>query len=280
MASDKAEPESTNNNEAKEQAPQTLASQATSGAQPSVAKGSASKGSAAQGSAAQGSASKSSATQGSTSKGRKAASPSGTQGRAPETEYEPVLSGRLMIALVLLLAMVVIPVSGLARVLTKEAPQTADRKTWNVGDTATIHLTVVTSDYNDLACADARTIDGAHCEFENDRERFPAPQGGKDHPVDDNKAKTLQPYRTTDNNLLLAAGLWAQPEIATRLHFEPPRGVAKDKLARFVTSCRVEFLAEWENPLVRWKSSDKWSENGKAMVTRLLSCKILEESKE
>ncbi len=211
-------------------------------------------------------------------------SPSRVPGKEPratstDDEPEPVLSGRLVTAMAFLLAMAIVPVSGLANVLTKEAPKTAERATWHVGDTATIHLTVVTSDYNDLACADERTIDSTHCEFENDRERYPK-KDGQESPIDDNKATTLQPYRTTDNNLLLAAGLWAQPEVATRLHFEPPRGVSKDKLARFVVSCQVEFLAEWENPQVRWKSTDKWSENGKAMVTKLLECTILEETKE
>lgn len=192
-------------------------------------------------------------------------------------EPEPVLSGRLVTAAAFLAGMALIPVSGIGNLITKEAPKTAERATWQVGEKATIHLTVVTSDYKDLACADEKSIDGLHCEFKNDREKFPKEDDSQ--PLDDNKATILQPYRTTDSNLLLTAGLWAQPDVATRLHFEPSRGVSKDKLARFVVSCQVEFLAEWENPQIRWKSSDRWGQNGKAMVTKLLDCAILEDSK-
>jgi hypothetical protein len=103
---------------------------------------------------------------------------------------------------------------------------------------------------------------------------------GQNDAVDDNKSRILQPYRTTDGNLILAAGLWARPDVATRLHQEPSRGVKNEKLARFVVACEVEFLAEWKDPLVRWKTSSQWGANGVAMVTRLRSCEILEEEKE
>lgn len=194
---------------------------------------------------------------------------------APE-EGEPVVSGRMVIALSMALAMSVIPVSGLGRYITKTSPQTAERATWTVGQTAKVHLTVVTSDYLQLGCADARKVGEKHCEFQNDRERWP---NSDDALVDDNKADILQPYRTTDRNLMLLPGLWAQPEIATRLHIEPPRGTKEDKLARFVAACEVKFLEEWEAPLIRWKTGERWSSQGKAMVAELLSCNILEEGR-
>lgn len=190
-------------------------------------------------------------------------------------EEEPILSGRLVVALALALAMSLLPSSGLGRIITKTSPRTADRATWTVGQKATIHLTIVTDDYEKLGCADKRKAKNqAHCAYKNEKERFPTAQGA---PVDDNKATTLQPYRTTDKNLLLAAGLWAQPEVAMRVHQEPSRGVSKSKLARFVVSCEAHFLEEWEGSLIRWAPSEKWSNQGKAMVAELSDCTILKD---
>ena len=191
-----------------------------------------------------------------------------------QDEEEPVLSGRMVVAVAFALAMSLIPVSGLGQYITKTSPETADRALWNTGQTATIHLTVVTADFNHLACAMSQSVEESHCEFENEREKFPDPDGA---PVDDNKRHVLQPYRTTDRNLILAAGLWAQPEVAMRLHNEPPLGAGEKSLARFVVACEVTFLQEWNDTMVRWKQREKWSNQGTAMVTELNSCEILEE---
>src|SRR6187551_1916600 len=93
-------------------------------------------------------------------------------------EEEPVLSGRMVTALAFALAMSVIPVSGLGQYIEKTAPETAARALWKVGQTANIHLTVVTADYNHLACAMKDKHDQDHCEFKNDREKFPALEAG------------------------------------------------------------------------------------------------------
>lgn len=192
-------------------------------------------------------------------------------------DEEPVLSGRMIIALAFVLAMVVVPQqSTLRNAITKTAPQTTVREAWKVGQTANIHLTVVTSDYSQMACADTRRSGEAHCEYENERERWPQKP---DAPVDNNKRHILQPYRTTDKNLLLLPGLWAQPEVAMRLHTEPSQGVSEAKLARFVVDCEVKFLEEWQNAFVRWKPNERWSNQGTAMVGELISCRILEDEK-
>lgn len=196
--------------------------------------------------------------------------------KAPATEDEPVLSGRMVLALALALAMIVIPTSNLRKYITKTAPRTTDRAAWNVGQTATLHITVVTSDYEHLACADKRMAGDAHCEWESEQQRWAQDPGA---PVDDNKLHVLQPYRTTDKNLLLAPGLWAQPEVAMRVHNEPPRGVSKSKLARFVVSCEVKFLEEWPNAIVRWSPGESWSNQGTAMVGEIKHCEILEDQK-
>ena len=172
--------------------------------------------------------------------------------------------------------MSIIPVSGLGQYITKTTPETADRSLWQVGQTATIHLTVVTADFNQLACAMNQKVGDDHCEFKNEREKFPVDPNA---PVDDNKLHVLQPYRTTDRNLILAAGLWAQPEVAMRLHEEPPIGASEKSLARFVVSCQVKFQEEWNDTMVRWKQRESWSNQGTAMVTDLQDCEILEEER-
>lgn len=195
----------------------------------------------------------------------------------PREDEEPVLSGRMIIALAFALAMIVIPQqTTLRNAITKTAPQTTVRAAWKVGQTANVHLTVVTSDYSQMACADTRRSGEAHCEYENERERWPR---DADAPIDDNKRTILQPYRTTDKNLLLLPGLWAQPEVAMRLHTEPSQGVSEKKLARFVVDCEVKFLEEWQNAFVRWKPNERWSNQGTAMVGEIVSCHILEDEK-
>lgn len=192
---------------------------------------------------------------------------------APD-EPEPVLSGRMVIAVLFALAMSVVPVSGLGQYITKTTPETAARASWRVGQTASIHLTVVTSDYQHLACAMKTSAGQDHCEFKNEREKFPLAETA---PVDDNKRHILQPYRTTDRNLILAAGLWAQPQVALRLHNEPPLASKESSLARFVVACDVKFVEEWSDAMVRWKQRERWSNQGTAMVTELQQCEILEE---
>lgn len=196
--------------------------------------------------------------------------------KPPVDEPEPVLSGRMVIAVAFALAMSVIPVSGLGQYITKTTPETAARASWRVGQTASIHLTVVTSDYVHLACAMKNRAGDDHCEFKNEREKFPSTQPS---PVDDNKLHILQPYRTTDRNLILAAGLWAQPQVAQRLHDEPPLPSKEASLARFVIACEVKFVEEWKDTMVRWKQRERWTNQGTAMVTEVQSCEILEEEK-
>lgn len=197
---------------------------------------------------------------------------------APRPEEEqPILSGRMIIALAFALAMSVIPVSKLGPLITKTSPETTARAAWKVGQTARIHITTVTSDYDELACASMKRLGDAHCEWENERERWPA--GPPSAPIDDSKLTTLQPFRTTDRQLVLLPGFWAQPDVATRLHQEPPHGVSSAKLARFVVSCDVKFVEEWKTPMIRWKPSERWSGSENAMVGEIESCEILEEER-
>lgn len=186
---------------------------------------------------------------------------------------EPVFGGRLLLATAFCLAMVFIPLSPLREVIAKESPKSQERDEWQEGTEGTVHVTVITADFNKLACADEREIEGMHCAYKNDKEPFPIPT---EAPYDNNKKNILQPYRTTDGQLLFMAGLWAQPEVAMRLHNEPPRGVAEKKLARFVAECRVAFLEEWQKTKFRWGPRESWSQGETGMVARPLECRIFQ----
>lgn len=197
---------------------------------------------------------------------------------------EPVLSGRLVAVVALFVAMVFIPLSPLSSVIAKKAPSPTQMNQWKVGSEATVHLTVITADYNKLACAHPEAVGAYHCAYADERKPWPPVDGA---PLDDNKQSIIQPYRTTDGALLLIGGLWAQPEIATRLHNEPPTAVPENKLARFVVECRVRFLAEWQEPLVRWAPGQSFARQGNgpddkpktAPVAEPIECHILERKR-
>jgi hypothetical protein len=196
-----------------------------------------------------------------------------TSARDRAEEFESVLSGRLVLATAICLAMVLIPLSPLGRIIAKKAPESAARTEWKVGTKGIVHVTLVTADYDKLDCADKRKVGGMHCAFEEEKKPFPK---DPEAPYDDNKRNILQPYRTTDGQLLFLAGLWAQPEISMRLHREPGRNVPEKKLVRFVTECEVEFLEEWQGALYRWSPRDAFAKGETAMVARPVECHIFE----
>jgi hypothetical protein len=192
-----------------------------------------------------------------------------------EEEPIPVFGGRLLIAAAMLAAMVVIPMSNAGSFLEPKeeiAPTTA----WSVGETATVAITLITADYNKLACAAEKELDGAHCQYKSEKDLWPR---GSDTPLDDNKANIIQPYRTaTDNKLIMVSGLWAQPEVAMRLHKEPPQGVAEEKLARFIAQCEVKFVGNLPDMKLRWNPSGGWTNpdtQEPPLVAKPVSCKVM-----
>jgi hypothetical protein len=193
---------------------------------------------------------------------------------APEEEPIPVFGGRLLIAAAMLAAMVVIPMSSIGSFLEPKE-EIAPTSAWNVGQTATVAITLITADYNKLSCASDKEFDGAHCQYKTEKDLWPR---AADAPLDDNKATVIQPYRTaTDNKLILVSGLWAQPEVAMRLHREPPQGVAEEKLARFIAQCEVKFVGAVPGVKLRWAPSGAWGnpDVNEPLVAKPVSCKVL-----
>lgn len=193
--------------------------------------------------------------------------------RQKNDEPTPVFSGRLMLAAVAIAAMVLIPFTGIGNMLERKVSTPDDTAEWKVGSSAKVHVTLITADYAKLSCASDQAFKGYHCAYESETKTA---RRDPDEPIDDNKKTIIQPYRTAGTNkLIMIAGLWAQPALATRLHFEPSRGVSEKKLARFVADCDVNFVGEMKQPKLRWSPSGKWITEGDALVAVPRHCSIL-----
>jgi hypothetical protein len=195
--------------------------------------------------------------------------------REPVEEPTPVIGGRLLVAAGIILVLTLVPRSNLGALFEPKDPTVPKPNTWKVGGKATIAITLVTADYNKLACASESVFDGYHCAFKTESEMFPREPGA---PLDDNKAMIIQPYRTwLDNQLVLVAGLWAQPALALRLHREPAQGIDEEKLARFVVECDVTFIGALANgSKLSWNRGQWIAPDMNAIVARPDSCKITE----
>jgi len=195
--------------------------------------------------------------------------------RKPLEEPTPVISGRLLIAAAIILVLTLVPRSNLGALFEPKDPTIPKPNTWKVGAKATVAVTLVTADFNKLACASESVFEGYRCAFKSETESFPREPGA---PLDDNKATIIQPYRTwLDNQLVLIAGLWAQPALALRLHREPPQGIDEEKLARFVVECQVTFVGVLAGgSKLQWNRGQWVVPDMNAMVARPDSCKITE----
>jgi hypothetical protein len=195
--------------------------------------------------------------------------------RPPPVESKPIIAGRLWIPITMLVVLGLIANPNFNSWVTREfGPQLEARKggAWVVGQDATLNVTLITADYVRLACGHDNKFDGSHCEFNAQGQPWPEQQGA---PLDDNKASIIQPYRTSDDNrLVLLAGLWATPELALRLHREPPRGVPEKRLIRFDATCDVTFIGKMDELKLRWDASAPWQTEKNAFIARPKSCEI------
>ena len=201
--------------------------------------------------------------------------------RPPSAEETPVIGGRFLVAATIVGALVILPMSPIGAQLEPKDPPRTDTSSWKVGGKGTLRITLVTADYATLACASDKEFEGKHCGNKSENELWPRDPNA---PLDDNKANVIQPYRTwNDNRLVLVAGLWATPALATRLHIEPPGNLLPEKLARFVTECQVRFVGEIEKPKLRWGAGSSWaadSNTNNVMVAVPESCKLIPEPSE
>ena len=220
-------------------------------------------------------------TSASSERGARAATTRKTAGRkssrkrvpAQSSPYEetPVISGRFWLGALAVLPMY-LPFTPLNNVLKPPEPVPEKSQVWAIGKKVRLGVTLITADYDRLACAHSKELDGAHCEFKTEREPWPRDPS---QPVDDNKAHIIQPYRTFPNNeLLFIQGLWAEPTVATRLH-EEPSTLPEKKQSRFVVECDITFVGKLEKPKMRWQSGQSWVSDKVAWVGRPSGCTLV-----
>jgi hypothetical protein len=196
-------------------------------------------------------------------------------GKEPLPTHGPeVFGGRLFIGIAMLVGMGIISWQGLNVVIdrTLHPKEPKPVAAWKVGEEADVELTLITPDAKRLQCAHDTTLEGVHCGYTAAKRPF---RRAPNAPFDDNDEAVIQPYRTADTNaLVLVSGLWAQPELALRLHREPPVMGDVDKNLRFVAYCRVRFVGELEQVSLRWDTNAKWGEEPKAMVAKAVRCTL------
>jgi hypothetical protein len=210
------------------------------------------------------------------------ARPEGTAAPAPATPEPPpargaepeVIGGRALIGLAMLLGLSLMAWQWFNGVIDRSLHprQPKPVATWAVGAEADVELTLITADAKRLSCAQDTQVENLHCGFASNKSRW---RRTPNAPFDDNDALVIQPYRTADTNaLILVSGLWAEPELALRVHREPPVLDNVDKHLRFVAYCRVRFVGELANVSTRWDTKGKWVEEPKALVAKPVRCTL------
>jgi hypothetical protein len=196
--------------------------------------------------------------------------------RPPPVEAKPIVGGRLWIPI---LGLVLLGIMANPKVnfwvSQRFAPQEPHSHVgaWKVGSETKLHVTLVTADFERLACAHADLVDGAHCAFGADEKPWPRDPSA---PVADDNPEIIQPFRTSpENHLILIAGLWANPAVAMRLHREPPETVPVKRLNRFEAECQVKFIGEMKSFKLRWEVGAAWGKEPRALVARPTHCEIV-----
>jgi len=127
-------------------------------------------------------------------------------------------------------------------------------------------FTLLTVDGDNLVCAMKEGIKGNACLYSSPgRPNVPVP------PAD----KTLAPYLTTQRELFLVAGLFAQPAVAARYQQEPPQGKAISSLKRFTAECKIKLLGEVE-PRLRWAPEGSWGPPAPVWAAVPVKCRVVE----
>jgi hypothetical protein len=195
-----------------------------------------------------------------------------------DDEEPAVVPGRYATVIGLILVATVIPNSRLGDMLEPAEPEATHVDQFAVGAKQTVRITLVTADYNLLACASEQSFEGVHCAYKSQTDLWP--RDPKEAPEDsNNKLNIVQPYRTWyDNKLVFVAGLWSRPAVAFRLHQEPPLGVLPEKLARFAVECKVTFVGRFDAVKLRWNPQQSWNDpDAAAWVAKADTCKLIDE---
>jgi hypothetical protein len=143
----------------------------------------------------------------------------------------------------------------------REAPQ---QRALAEGQDVDVAITLVSTDAKALACASAEDIKGRHCEYQSRSERWSKPA------TSDRPADTLAPYKTTDDILLLVAGLFSEPALVERLKIDPP--TFGQEHIRFVANCKLHVESKIKEVDVRWQTQGQWYAQKEVPIGTVSGC--------
>ena len=138
-------------------------------------------------------------------------------------------------------------------------------RSWEPGQVVSAAITLITSDREDLACGMDRSVGARRCAFSASGEARNPPVRG-DH--------VLAPYLTVSRAMFLVPALFDQPALAARYQAEPPAGVARNDLRRFVASCQLRLRERVPALAVRWERTAPWQPAGDAWVAEVVGCRV------
>jgi hypothetical protein len=131
-------------------------------------------------------------------------------------------------------------------------------------------ITLITSDRENLGCALPRWVGRYRCEFQSPKRPWPAPlpHGDLLAPYDTEQHATVQ------QQMFLIPGLFEQPSLAARYAKEPPEGVPRDRLVRFVAHCKLRLVERVDEFQARWSRDWPWGPQAGVWVAEPVSCSI------
>jgi hypothetical protein len=108
---------------------------------------------------------------------------------------------------------------------------------WHKGGSQLVELTLIRQDKQNLSCASNVIIDGLHCAFHSNQQRFDS-RGGRE---------ILSPYTTVKGELLLGAGLWTAPALQISL-----------PSTRFTVVCNYQVRGVMRSGALRWTPTGRF----------------------
>lgn len=126
-------------------------------------------------------------------------------------------------------------------------------------------ITLITSDRENLSCALPRWIGRYRCEFQSPKRPWPGPLPPGD---------LLAPYDTVQQQMFLIPGLFEQPSLVARYAREPPAGLPRDRLTRFVVHCKLRLMERVDEFQARWSLDWPWGPQAGVWVAEPVSCSV------
>lgn len=141
--------------------------------------------------------------------------------------------------------------------------------TYTAGQNADVAITLVSTDARALACAGTEEVNGRHCEYETQTQRWTKPPSDPAKPA---TQTVLAPYKTSDDVMLLIPGLFSEPALQQRLSIDPPN--FGQEHSRFLAHCKMHIEAKMAKFDVRWQTSGPWYPSTDVWTATVSGCTI------